>query len=126
MFSRWPSVCVRPSVVRPSVRPSVRTSFPFDNLSVYKRISFRFYICHCTNNVSLGIVSGYISIIYNRATALVNIQKWFLDSSSFIIRSSIMKLHKNDQSNKSSILAEKFCHPRLSALALGLYTCIKS
>ena len=27
-----------------------------------------------------------------------------------------MKLDKNDLSNKSSILAEKFCHLRLSAL----------
>ena len=32
-----------------------------------------------------------------------------------------MKLHKNDRSNKSSILAYKFCHLRLTALALGLY-----
>ena len=30
-----------------------------------------------------------------------------------------MKLHKNDRSNKSCILAEKFCHLRLSALAWG-------
>ena len=28
-----------------------------------------------------------------------------------------MKLHKNDRSNKSSILAQKFCHLRLFALA---------
>ena len=32
-----------------------------------------------------------------------------------------MKLDKNDQSNKSFLLAYKFCHLRLSALALGLY-----
>ena len=40
MISRWPSVCLS---FRPSVRsPYVRTSFPFDNLSIYKRISFKF------------------------------------------------------------------------------------
>ena len=50
----------------------------------------------------------------------------FLASSSFTIWSIMMKLHKNDQSNKSSIFAQKFCHLRLSALALGLYTCTKS
>ena len=37
-----------------------------------------------------------------------------------------MKLQRNNRSNKSSILAQKFCRPRLSALAPGLYTCIKS
>ena len=61
--------------------------------------------------------------------ALVNVQKNGFgpqNSSSCTIKSIMMKLHKNDQSKKSSILAEKFCHLRLSALALGLYTCIKS
>ena len=57
MFSRWPSVCL-------SILQSVRTSFPFDNLSIYKRISFKFRICICIKNVSLGIVNGQISIIY--------------------------------------------------------------
>ena len=69
MFSRWPSV--RPSVVR----TSVRTSFPFDNLSIYQRISFIFCICTCSNNVSLGIVNGQISIINHRVMALVNVPK---------------------------------------------------
>ena len=80
MFSRWPSVClsVRPSVVR----TSVRTSFLFDNLSIYKRISFKFCICFCIKNVSLRIVNGQISIIYHRGMAFVNGQKWFLASSS--------------------------------------------
>ena len=72
MFLRWPSVCLS---VCPYIRPSVRTSFPFDNLSIYKWISFKFYICICTNNVSLGIVNGQISIIYHRVMALVNGQK---------------------------------------------------
>ena len=64
-----------------SVRPSVRISFPFDSLSIYKRISFKFCLCICTNNVSLGIVNGQLSIIYHRVMALVNVQKWFLASS---------------------------------------------
>ena len=58
--------------VRVSVRPSVRISFPFGSLSIYKRISFKF----CTNNGSLRIVNGkIISIIYHRVMALVNVQK---------------------------------------------------
>ena len=67
--------CVCPSVRSLYVRPSVRTSFPFDSLSIYKRISFKFCICICTNNVSLGIVNGQISIIYHRVMELVNVQK---------------------------------------------------
>ena len=63
---------------RVSIGPSVRTLFPFDNLSIYKRISFKFCICICTNNVLLGIVNGQISIIFHRVMALVNVQKWFL------------------------------------------------
>ena len=67
---------------RVSARP---TSFAFDNLSIYKRIAFKFCICICTNNVPLGIVNGQISIINHRVLALVNVRKkWFLDSSSFI------------------------------------------
>ena len=36
----------------------------------------------------------------------------------------MIKLHINDRSNKSYILAQKFCHPRLSALTLELYMSI--
>ena len=117
MFSCWPSVC-----------QLVRTSFALDNFSIYKRISFKFCICICTNNVPLGIVNGQISIIYHRVLALVNVPKngfWPL-VPLLIIGSIMMKLHKNARNNKSSILAYKFCHLRLSALALRLYTCIKS
>ena len=101
MFSRWPSVClsVRPSVVRTSVRPSVRSSFPFDNLSIYEQISFKYCICICTSNVSLGVINGQISIINHRVMALVNVQKMFLASSSFTIWSIMMKRYKNDRSN---------------------------
>ena len=56
---------VFPSVRCLYVHPSVRTSFPIDSLSIYKRISFKVCICICTNNVSLGIVNGQISIIYH-------------------------------------------------------------
>ena len=60
----------------PSVRsPYIPTLFPFDNLSIYKQISFKFCICICTKNVSLGIVNGQISIIYHRVMAFVNGQK---------------------------------------------------
>ena len=64
MFSRWPSVCL-----------SIRTMFPFDNLSICKQISFKFSICICANNVSLGIVNGQILIIYHKVMELVNVQK---------------------------------------------------
>ena len=74
-----PCVCpsVRPSVVCTYVRPPVRTSFPFDSLSIYKQISFKFCICICIYNISFGIVNGQISIIYHRGLALVNVQKMF-------------------------------------------------
>ena len=83
-------------------------------------------MCIYTNNISVGIVNGHISIIYHRVMTLVNVQKCLLASSSFTIWSTMMKLHKNYQSNKNPLLASKFCHPGLSALGLGLYTCIKS
>ena len=105
VFTLAVRVSVRLSVRSLFVRPSVRTSFPFDSLSIYKLISFKFCICICISNVSLGIVNGQISIIYHRVMAVVNVQKWFLASSSFTIWSITMKRHKNDRSNKSSILA---------------------
>ena len=77
MFSGWPSECLSfySSARSPYVRPSVHTSFPFDNLSIYKRISFKFCICICIKNVSIVIVNGPISIICYRVMALVNGQK---------------------------------------------------
>ena len=79
-----------------------------NNLGIYKRISFKFRICICTNNVPLGIVNGQISIIYHRVLALVNVRKkngfWPL-VPLLIIWSIMMKLHKNARNNKSSILA---------------------
>ena len=78
-----------------------------NNLSIYKRISFKFCICICTNDVALGIVNGQISIIYHRVLALVNVQKngfWPL-VPLLIIWSIMMKLHKNARNNNSSILA---------------------
>ena len=76
-------------------------------------------MCIGTNNVSLGIVNGQISIICHGVMALVNVKKWFLACSSLSLWSIIMKLHKNDRSNKRCILAQKFCHLRLSVLAHG-------
>ena len=69
MFSHWPSVCL--SVLSSVHSPYVRTSFPFDNLGIYERISFKVCICISIKNVSLGIVNGQISIIYHRIMALV-------------------------------------------------------
>ena len=64
--------------VRPSVRrTSVRTSFPFGNLSIYERISFKFCMCICTTDVSLRVVNGQILIIRHRVMALVNVQNGF-------------------------------------------------
>ena len=68
----------------------------------------------------MGIVNGQKSIINHRVTALVKVKKMFLACSSFTIWSITMKFQKINQSNKSSILAKKFYHPRLSALTLGL------
>ena len=45
-------------------RPSVRTSFTFDNLSIYWQISFKVCICICFKSDLLGIVNGQSSIIY--------------------------------------------------------------
>ena len=58
-----PSVC--PPVRSTYVRPSIHTSFPFDNLSIYKRISFIFCIRICTNYVSLvlGLLMGKFPFI---------------------------------------------------------------
>ena len=67
--------CVCPSVRNLYVRLSVRTSFTFDSLNIYKWISFKFCICICTNNVSFEIVNGQISMIYHRVMALFNVQE---------------------------------------------------
>ena len=71
VFTLAVRMSVRPSVVR----TYVRTSLPFDNLSIYKRFSFKFCVCICTNNVSFGIVNGQILIIHHRVITLVNVQK---------------------------------------------------
>ena len=123
VFTLAARVSGRPSVVR----TSVRTLFPFDNFSIYKRISFKLCICICTNNVWIGIVNGHISIIYHGVMALVNVQKcgffglWFLYYLAYHDKTA-----QNDQSNNSSYLSLDFFYPRLPALALGLYTYIKS
>ena len=92
-----------------AVRVSARPHFVCvpNILSIYKRISFKFCICICTNNVPLGIVNGQISIVYHRVMALVNVRKnglWPL-VPLLISWSIMMKLHKNARNNKGSILA---------------------
>ena len=91
-----------------AVRVSAHPHFVcgLNNLSIYKRISFKFCICIYTNNVPLGIVNGQISIIYHRVLALVSVRKngfWPL-VPLLIIWSIMMKLHENARNNKSSIL----------------------
>ena len=56
MISRWPSVCLS---VPASVRsPYVRTSFSFDNLSIYKRISLKFAYAFVSRISRLGLFMG--------------------------------------------------------------------
>ena len=81
-------------------------------------------MCLCIKNVSLGIVNEQNLIIYYRT--FVDVQKKsILASSSFTIWSIMMKLHKNNGSNNSFELAQKFCSWGLSAPAVELCTCIK-
>ena len=56
---------VRVSYRSSVVRPSVHTSFPFDNLGSYQRISFKFRVYICIKNISLGIIYVQILIIYD-------------------------------------------------------------
>ena len=62
MVSRWTSVCVsvRPSVVRPSVRLSVRISFPDDNLSKHQWSFTKFGMCIVIVEIWFGIANGQI------------------------------------------------------------------
>ena len=64
--------CVRPSVRTYvlSVRPTVSTSFPFDNLSIYQRIFFRLGMCIGLGKISVGIVNGQISMSSDGVIAL--------------------------------------------------------
>ena len=62
MVSRWTSVCltVRPSYVCPSV-PSVRFSFPDDNLSKHQWIFTKLGMCIDIVEIWFGIANGQIS-----------------------------------------------------------------
>ena len=82
--------------------PSVHTLFLFENLSIYQRISLKFGICICLDNILLGILAVQILIISDRIMA----QKWVMATSSFTIWSIMIKLHKNDQSNKDFVLVK--------------------
>ena len=42
------------------------------------------------------------------------------------LKGTFLKLVTNGRSDKGFLLTSKFCHKGLSALAPGLYTCIKS
>ena len=76
MVSRWssfcPSVCpsVRPSYVRPSVvHPSVRFSFPDDNLSKPQWIFIKLGVCIDIVEIWFGIANGQISSIFDGLSA---------------------------------------------------------
>ena len=59
MVSRWTSVCLS---VRPSyVRPSVRVSFPDDNLSKHRWIVTKFGMCIDIVEIWFDISNGQIS-----------------------------------------------------------------
>ena len=59
--------------VHPSFRSTyLRTLFSFYNSNIYQQIQFKFCICICTKNVSLGIVNGLIDK-YHRVIALFNV-----------------------------------------------------
>ena len=69
----YPSVSVRLSVCRPSVRPSA--PFPIDNLSIYSRNFFKFCIHIVIGDEWYGIVNGQNPSIFNGVTALFRIGK---------------------------------------------------
>ena len=63
-----------PSVsVRPSVRPC--SPFPIDNLSIYSRNFFKFFIHIVIGDEWYGIVNGQNPSIFNGVTALFRIGK---------------------------------------------------
>ena len=67
MVSRWTSVClsVRPSVVR----PSVRFSFPDDNLSKRQWIFTKLGMCPDIVDIWFGIANGQISSNFTELSA---------------------------------------------------------
>ena len=52
-----------------------QSSFAIDNLSIYLRIFFKFFIHICIKNEWFGIVSGQNQPIFDRVTALWNVIK---------------------------------------------------
>ena len=63
MVSRWTSVCLS---VHPSVRPSVRFSFPDDNLSEHQWIFIKFGMCIDIMEIWFGIANRQISSNFDR------------------------------------------------------------
>ena len=62
MVSRWTSVCM--SVCPSVVRPSVRFSFPDDNLSKHQWIFTKLGMCIDNVEIWFWIVNGQISLIF--------------------------------------------------------------
>ena len=61
MVSRWMSVSVRPSVLQSYIPPSVRFSFPDDNLSKHQWIFTKLEMCIDIMEIWFGIAKGQIS-----------------------------------------------------------------
>ena len=120
--------------VRLSVRLSVHSTYihpsalPFRSItSVFiHRFHSNFANAFVPTMSRSGLLMGKFRSFITEFWHLSMYKKWFLASCSFTIWSIMMKLHRNDPSSKISILASKFCHFRLSTLALELYTCTKS
>ena len=78
VFTSAVCVSVRSMYVHLSLHLSVCPSallFPYNNISIYKQMEFRFCICVGIKNVFIGIVNRQVSIISDRVMALVNVQK---------------------------------------------------
>ena len=65
-----PCVFVCPPIGRTSIRPSVRISFPDDNLSKYKWIFTKFGLYIDIVKIWFGIVNGQISSNFDRVISL--------------------------------------------------------
>ena len=82
MFSRWPSVClsvrlpVRSTYVILYLRPSVRTSFPFNNLLVFNTgFNLNFADMLVSKMSRVWIISGQLTIISDRNMVVVNVHE---------------------------------------------------
>ena len=97
-------VSVRPSVRSPYVRPSALCFRSITKVFINEFHSNFAYI-FVSRMSRLGLLMGKLRQFITELWHLSMVKKWFLASSSFTIWSIMMKLHKNDRSNKSFLLA---------------------